>query len=263
MFSAGFSNNPELSSFGAYYQPSFDHHIIIVRFFKNQGGGMSFEPSSFNTFLSDIEHELTHFSQAKELLFKTDSDGNLLHDRETFKTKLDSYLKANKDRAKEFKIKDVDEALDLVAKMEGLNLSPSMRSSLRPDIEKMILNDEPSLWDRNDPREPSAHIQDILRQLKPPTENDLSSSENFMSYVNKSEAFKTYMLSVKDVRVKKSLLKSLYYAVNLKKDDPTAFKISEKDEDTLFPEVAKAYEDLYKKPEPMKSMQPMKAKKKK
>jgi hypothetical protein len=271
----GSATREQFKDYDAYYNPTNNKetHIILVRFFTLESSySKTFEAKNFNKFLSDIEHELTHFYQAKDYLLKTDENNNLLLSDEEFKRRTKVIQAAYQLKAKSFMIRDPKRIFEYLRKQLGSEFTEKDFGKLLPIINDLIRSETPSLWDRNDPREVSAHIGDILRQLPAPTEENLSSTENFFKYVQQSKSFKEYMLMVNSPEVKKKFLSTLYSAIQNKKNDPSSFEITDCATDEIFPEESKMQEKLERdleksQPKPfaptMKSMQPMQKKKKK
>lgn len=271
----GPSIREQFKDYDAFYNPANkkDNHVILFRFFTLESYvDKTYEAKSFNKFLSDIEHELTHFFQAKDYLLKTDENGNLVLSDEEFKRRTKVIEATYKLKAKEFMIKDPKKIFDYLRKQFGNEFTEKDFNKLFPIINDLIRTESPSLWDRNDPREVSAHIGDILRQLPPPTEEDLANTKNFFKYVGKSKSFNEYILMVNNPEVKKKFLSSLYSAIQNKKEDSTSFEITDCATHEIFPEESKIQEKLEKDLEKLqpksfapalKSMQPMQKKKKK
>ena len=271
----GPSTREQFKDYDAFYNPTNNKetHVILVRFFTLESSiDKTYEAKTFNKFLSDIEHELTHFFQAKDYLLKTDENGNLLLSDEEFKRRTKVIQSTYQLKAKEWMIRDPKKIFEYLRKQLGNEFTEKDFGKLLPIINDLIRSETPSLWDRNDPREVSAHIGDILRQLPPPTQENLASTENFFKYVERSKSFKEYMLMVSNPEVKKKFLSTLYSAIQNKKDDPTSFEITDCATDEIFPDESKMQEKLEKDLEklqpkplspPLRSMQPMQKKKKK
>lgn len=264
----------EFRDYDAFYHPSNkkDSHVIFVRYFTAQSvQNKEFDPKDYSRFLSDIEHELTHFYQAKDYLFKVDDKNNLILPDAEFQRRTKTIGKL-KDQAKKFMIKDPMEVFETLKSQFGKDLTDNDYKRLLPIINDLIQRETPSLWDRNDPLEVSAHIGDIIRQLPQPTEQDLSSRDNFFKYLEGAKSFREYMFMVRDPKIKKKFLSSLYSAILAKKDDPSSFTITDCATDEIFPDEAKMINklerDIAKSEEKsfapsFKTMQPMQKKKKK
>lgn len=264
----------EFRDYDAFYHPSNkkDSHVIFVRYFTAQSvQNKEFDPKDYSRFLSDIEHELTHFYQAKDYLFKSNKDGSLAISNDEFERRTKTIGKL-KDQAKKFMIRDPKEVFETLKSQFGKDLTDNDYKRLLPIINDLIQRETPSLWDRNDPHEVSAHVGDILRQLPQPTDDDISNRDNFFRYLEQAKSFREYMFMVRDPEIKKKFLSTLYSAVINKKNDPSSFVITDCATDEIFPEEAKMIEKLEKdiaksqeKPSlpGMKPMQPMQKKKKK
>ena len=255
---------PELD---AWYSHEYNQHVIIFRFFnKNELAQGSLVPVSSNEFFGYLEHELNHYIQLKDYIWKTDKDDNLILSKDEFDQKNNALTEKLKSEAKKYRIEDPKEVARLYSRVLGDNPNGFEMQDLETAAKDIIDSDNSILWDRNSRNEVSAHIQNIMRQLPPPTQKDIRNTTSFFRYVGQSNDFIEYISFVKNPIVKNKFLKALYVAITTNMDNPDKFDISNI-EDSMFSDVedyrtSKELEQFIDPAQKLKSMQPMKKRKK-
>ena len=255
---------PELD---AWYSHEYNQHLIVFRFFnKKDLMEGSLTPVSSSEFFGYLEHELNHFIQLKDYIWKLDEKGNLLLSKEEFEQKNNALTEKHKSEAKKFRIEDPKEVARLYSKVFGDDLRGFEIQDLEAAAKDIIDSDNSILWDRNNPKEFSAHVQNIMRQLPPPTPKDISNTKSFFKYVGQSNDFIEYVSFVKNPIIKNKFLKALYVAITSNADNPDKFNL-DSIEDSIFADVEehrmmRENEQFSAQKPKLTTMQPMKKKKK-
>ena len=266
-FAAGVFESFGTPELDAWYSHEYNQHVLVFRFFnKNELLNGSLVPVSSNEFFGYVEHEINHYIQLKDYVWKTDDTGELILSKEEFDKKNNSLTEKHKSEAKHFKIEDPKEVARLYSRVLGDQISGFELQDIEAAAKDIIESDNQILWDRNNPTEVSAHIQNIMRQLPSPKPKDVSNTKSFFAYVGKSNDFIEYISFVKNPVVKNKFLKALYVAITTNMNNPDKFDITNI-EDTLFADVedyrANKESELMRSPaEKLKTMQPMKKRRK-